>query len=189
MFDSTKELLDRMRLGESTYLELGEVRFAGDNVSVPDIDALADQLAETANSRGGVLVLGIEELTRDVIRIPAERLDTVLDFVKEACVTSIDPPIERSALDRFRLPTDGGEDVAVVKVEIRRSLFVHRSPGGFFRRVADSKRPMFAEYLAPMLQQRSQIGLIRFDEQIVDGASTENLTPDLLGAVSATSFR
>ena len=75
MFDSTKELLDRIRLGESTYLELEEVRFAGDGVAVPDPDTLADELAAIANSRGGVLVLGIEGFTRDVIGIPAERLD------------------------------------------------------------------------------------------------------------------
>ena len=176
MFDSTKELLDRIRLGESTYLELGEVRFAGDGVAVPDTDTLADELAAIANSRGGVLVLGVEELTRDVIGIPAERLGTVLDCVKEVCATSIDPPIEHLALDRLRLPTDAGEDVAVIKVEIPRSLFVHRSPGGFLHRVADSKRPMSTEYLARMFQQRSQTRLIRFDEQIVEGASIENLS-------------
>ena len=82
-------------------------------------------------------------------------------------------------MDRLWLPTGAGEDVAVIKVEIPRSLFVHRSPGGFLHRVADSKRPMSTEYLARMFQQRSQTRLIRFDEQIVEGASIENLTPAL----------
>ena len=179
MFDSTKELLDRIRLGESTYLELEEVRFAGDGVAVPDPDTLADELAAIANSRGGVLVLGIEGFTRDVVGIPAERLDTVVDLVKEVCAASIDPPITDLALDRLRLPTAAGEDVAVIKLEIPRSLFVHRSPGGFLHRVADSKRAMSTEYLARMFQQRSQTRLIRFDEQIVEGAGIEDLTPDL----------
>ena len=35
MFDSTKELLDKIRLGESTFLEFKEVRFAGNRVSGP----------------------------------------------------------------------------------------------------------------------------------------------------------
>jgi predicted HTH transcriptional regulator len=82
-------------------------------------------------------------------------------------------------LDRLWLPTGAGEDVAVIKVEIPRSLFVHRSPGGFLHRVADSKRPMSTEYLARMFQQRSQTRLIRFDEQIVEGAGIENLSPAL----------
>ena len=65
MFDSTKELLDRIRLGESTYLGLEEVRFAGDDVSGPETDTLADELAAIANSRGGVFVFGVEDRTRE----------------------------------------------------------------------------------------------------------------------------
>ena len=180
MFDSPKELLDKIRLGESTFLEFKEVRFAGNRISGPHRDSLADELAAFANSRGGVFVFGVEDRTRDVVGIPAERLDTVVDFIKEVCATSVDPPIEDLALDRLWLPTGAGEDVAVIKIEIRRSLFVHRSPGGFLHRVADSKRPMSTEYLARMFQQRSQqTRLIRFDEQTVEGASIDNLAPDL----------
>ena len=45
MFDSTKELLDKIRLGESTFLEFKEVRFAGNRVSGPHRDSVADELA------------------------------------------------------------------------------------------------------------------------------------------------
>ena len=179
MVDSDRELLEQIGLGESTCLELTEVRFAGNRISGPCSDSLADGFAAFANSRGGVFVFGVEDRTRDVVGIPAQRLDTVVDFIKEACATSIDPPIEDYALERLWLPTDAGEAVAVIKVEIPRSLFVHRSPAGFLHRVADSKRPMSTEYLARMFQQRSGTRLIRFDEQIVECASTENLTPDL----------
>ena len=179
MFDSTKELLDRIHLGESTYLEFEEVRFAGNGVSGPDPDTLADELAAIANSRGGVFVFGVEDRTRHVVGIPAERLDTVVDFINEVCATSIDPPLKDVTVDHLRLPTGAGEDVAVIKAEIPGSLFVHRSPGGFLHRVADSKRPISTEYLARMFQQRSQTRIIGFDEQIVEGASIENLTHDL----------
>ena len=60
MFDSRKELLDGIRLGETSHLELKEVRFAGQRVSGPTRDDLADEIAAFANSRGGVLVLGVE---------------------------------------------------------------------------------------------------------------------------------
>ena len=53
MFDSQKELLDKMRLGEATFLELKEVRFAGGKVRGPGRDELADELAAFANGRGG----------------------------------------------------------------------------------------------------------------------------------------
>ena len=179
MLNSPKDLLDEIRRDKSAVLQFGDVRFSGWRVSVPDTELVADELSAFANSRGGVFVFGVEDRTREVVGIPADRLDTVVDYIKEVCATSIDPPIEDLALDRLRLPTDAGEEVAVIKVEIPRSLFVHRSPGGFLHRVADSKRSMSTEYLARMFQQRSQTRLIRFDEQIVEGAGIEHLTPDL----------
>ena len=132
MFDSTKELIDKIRLGESTFLEVKEVRFSGDRVSGPRRDSLADGFAALANSRGGVFVFGVEDRTREVVGIPDERLDTVVDFIKEVCATSIDPPLEDLALDRLRLPTGVGEEVAVIKVEISRSLLSTGAPGDFF---------------------------------------------------------
>lgn len=179
MFNSKKELLDKIRLGESTFLEYKEARFAGSRVSSPRQDSLANSLAAFANSRGGVFVFGVEDKTREIVGIPLDRLDTVVDFVREVCANSVDPPIENLILDRLSLPNVAGEEVAVIKVEIPRSLFVHRSPRGFLTRLGDSKRSMSTEYLARMFQQRSQTRLIRFDEQVVDGAGIEELAPDL----------
>jgi hypothetical protein len=48
-------------------------------------------------------------------------------------------------------------------MELPRSLFVHRSPGGYFHRVGSSKREMDPDYLARLFQQRSQSRIIRFD--------------------------
>ena len=179
MFDSSKELLDSIRLGESTFLECKEVRFAGGKVRGPGRDALADGLAAFANGRGGVLVLGVEDKTREVVGIPIDRLDTVVDFVRHVCLDSVEPPIESFVLELLLLPSTTGEELAVVKVEVPRSLFVHRSPGGYLLRTADSKRRMSSEHLARLFQQRSQTRLIRFDEQIVSTARLDDLVPDL----------
>ena len=179
MFDSPEELLDKIRLGESTFLEFKEVRFAGGRIRGPCRDALANGLAAFANSRGGVFVLGVEDTTHEIVGIPIDRLDTVVDFVREVCIDSVDPPIESVVLDRQRLPSSTGEELVVVKIEVPRSLFVHRSPGGYLLRTADSKRPMSPEYLARLFQQRSQTRLIRFDEQAVPGARLDDLALDL----------
>ena len=179
MFDSPEELLDKIRLGESTFLEFKEVRFAGGRIRGPGRDALADGLAAFANSRGGVFVLGVEDATHEVVGIPIDRLDAVVDFVRGVCIDSVDPPIERVVLDRLRLPSSTGEELAVIKIEVPRSLFVHRSPGGYLLRAADSKRTMSTEYLARLLQQRSQTRLIRFDEQCIPAAGLDDLVPDL----------
>ena len=179
MFESSKELLDSIRLGESTFLECKEARFAGGKLKGPSRDSLADELAAFANGRGGVLVLGVEDKTWEVVGIPVERLDSVVDFVRHVCLDSIEPPIESFVLELLLLPSTTGEELPVVKVEVPRSLFVHRSPGGYLLRTADSKRLMSSEHLARLFQQRSQTRLIRFDEQIVSTARLDDLVPEL----------
>jgi len=178
MFDSPKELLDKIRLGEDSLLELKEVRFAGARVSGPHRDSMADELAAFANGRGGICVLGIEDGTREIIGIPLARLDLVEDFVREVCTQSVEPALTPS-IERLWLPASTGEEIAVIKVEVQRSLFVHKSPGGYLHRVGSAKRVMSSEFLSRLFQQRSQARIIRFDEQIVPGATLDDLAPRL----------
>ncbi|MBN8285564.1 ATP-binding protein [Zoogloea sp.] len=177
MFDSVADLIDKIRLGEDSYLELKEVRFAGQKVSAPHRDSLADELAAFANSRGGVCVLGVDD-TRDVLGIPLDRLDLVEDFVRQICLDIITPPLT-PVIERLTLPGTAGEQLPVLKVDVAGSLFVHRSPGGYFHRVGSAKREMAPEYLARLFQQRSQARIIRFDEQAVPGASLDDLSDAL----------
>ncbi len=79
MFDSRDELLGRIRLGEDSFLEFKDVRFAGAKVRGPGRDRLADSLAAFANSRGGVFVLGVDDATHAVVGIPGDRVDAVVD--------------------------------------------------------------------------------------------------------------
>ncbi len=174
--DSSHELLEAIRLEETSFLEFREVRFSGSRVVEPASDELADELAAFANSRGGVLVLGVEHKSRDIVGIPLDRLDEVAGYVKEICNDSITPPIEQLVLDRLSVPSGSGRTVSIVKVEVPRSLFVHRGPGGYWHRVGDSKRVMTPEFLARLFQQRSQTRLIRFDEQAVASAHLDDLS-------------
>jgi len=178
MLDTPQELLDRIRLGEDSRLELKEVRFSGDRVSAPSRGDLADELAALANGRGGVLVLGVDDRTKDILGIPPDRLDLVAQFVSELCNDSIEPPLV-AFIERMQLPDTGGQLQPVLKVEVDQSLFVHRSAGGYFHRVGISKRPMRAEYLTTLMQQRSQTRLVRFDEQPVARATLDSLAPEL----------
>ena len=179
MFDSTQELLTKIALGESTFLEFKELRFAGGKVKGPSRDDLADGLAALANSRGGVFVLGVEDKTHEVVGIDRGRLDAAMDFVREVCSNSIEPALEGVILDRLLLPSSMGEEVAIIKIEVPRSLFVHRSPKGYIHRFGDSKRAMSPEYLVRLFQQRSQNRVIRFDDQVVAAAKLEDLPSDV----------
>jgi predicted HTH transcriptional regulator len=178
MLDSPRELLDKIRLGEDSFLELKEVRFAGESVVGPHRDSLADELAAFANGRGGVCVLGVEDASKDILGIPVDRLDKVETFVRSLIQDAIKPSLI-AYLERMWLPDLTGVDQAILKVEIPKSLFVHQSPGGYLHRVGSAKRVMAPEYLARLFQQRSQARLIRFDEQAVAQASLGDLDPDL----------
>jgi len=174
MFDSQEELLQKIRLGEDTSLELKTVRFRGDRVSDPK----RDEMAAIANTHDGVLVLGVDDKTRDIVGIPLERIEAVERYVYEICNESIKPPVLFRSF-RIQLSDSAGTMQPVLKVEIPRSLFVHESPGGYFHRQGSTKRKMPPEYLARLFQQRSQTRLIRFEEQPVPQSGISGLSDAL----------
>jgi predicted HTH transcriptional regulator len=174
MLDTRNELLEKIRLGEDSFLELKEVRFAGDKVRGPGQDDLADELAAFANSAGGVLLLGVEDEGRTVVGIEINKLDAVETLLREACEQSIRPPLA-PIIERMTLPDIDGVEQAVIRVAMERSLFVHQSPRGYMHRVGSSKRPIPPDQLARLFQQRSQSRLIRFDETPVMSAALDDL--------------
>ena len=178
MFDSQEELLQKIRLGEDTSLELKTVRFRGDRVSEPRRDDLADELSAIANTHDGVIILGVDDKTHEIDGIPTERLETVERYVYEICNESIKPPVLFRSF-RLQLPDSMGILQPVLKVEVPCSLFVHESPRGYFHRQGSSKRKMPPDYLARLFQQRSQARLIRFDEQPVPQTSRTDLAERL----------
>ena len=58
------ELARRIRLGEDSALELKSIRVDGTRVRSPHRNGLADELTALANGRGGTLVLGVDDETR-----------------------------------------------------------------------------------------------------------------------------
>ena len=168
----------RVQLGEDSALELKRVLLAGAKVTDPKRDDLADELAALANARGGTLVLGVDDKTRDVLGIPEAHLDAVEAWVREVCNDSVRPGLDATIL-KTELPAADGRLAAVLVVEVPRSLYVHRSPGGYYRRLGSSKREMAPEMLARLLQERSQTRVIRYDETPVPRTSPADLEADL----------
>ncbi len=178
MFDSKQELLDKIQLGKDSVFELRVVQLISGKVNHPEPKELADELAALANTKDGTLLLGVDGSTRDIAGIPIDRMDTVLDFVEKVCSDLITPPLSARII-RMELPDSSGMARPILKVDIPRSLFVHRSPGGYFRRLGSSKREMPPEILARLFQQRSQARLIRFEEQAVPNTTKDDLIPEL----------
>ena len=109
MFGTRSELLEKIRLGEDGFLELKEVRFAGDKIRGPSQVDISDEMAAFANSAGGVLILGVEDKSREVVGVPLERLDALESLVREACEQSIKPPLAPT-IERMTLPDIGGSE-------------------------------------------------------------------------------
>lgn len=174
MFDTTEELIDKIRLGEDSFLELKAVYISGKKITGPDRKDLSDEIGAFGNTSGGVILLGVDDKTKDVLGIQLQDIDLVESYVREICYDSIKPPIN-PLIEKRELPDLSGNKKIVIKIDIAKSLFVHRSVNGYFYRVGSSKREMPPEYLARLFQQRSQARLIRFEEQAVPQTSIQDL--------------
>lgn len=182
------KLLRRISLGEDSHLELKAVYFRGPKqIGGPHPAALSDELAAFANAGGGLLILGVDDKTRQVEGIPRERLDVVEQWLANLADTRIEPPLVFHST-HLELPDTAGDWQPVIAVEVPRSLWVHRSAGGYFNRVGNSKRQLSTDYLARLIQQRSQVRIIRFDEQSVPEAHFEDLAEDLVQRFTETPF-
>lgn len=93
-------------------------------------------------------------------------------------------------VERLTLPNSVGIEVPVLRIDVPRSLVVHRSPGGYFHRVGSGKRQMSPDYLARRFRQQSQARIIRLDEQNPGGGiSGQRATPDAADITGPLDFQ
>ena len=164
----------RILLGEDSRLEPKSVLLSGGRVEAPHRDGFADELAAMANSQGGTAVLGVEDETRAIQGLPLDDLDTVERWVSEICNDSVKPALNAD-IRKVEIKNTDGRLVPVLRIDIRRSLFVHRSPGGYFHRIGSSRREMMPDVLARLFQERSQSRIVRFDEFAVPDTAPPDL--------------
>lgn len=164
MYDSKSEILEKISTGEDSTVEYKE--------RLPKRDEIADEICAFANSAGGVILFGVTD-TGDIIGGSKNEIDQWEKTVIEICRDSLEPACdimtEKLILNEKRL----------LKIEIPRGIFVHKSPGGYFKRQGSSKREMPTEQLARLLQIRSQARVVAFDEQLVETADVSALNKNL----------
>lgn len=177
--DLVRELVYQIRLGEDSAYEFKAVTIHDNKVTKPHRDSVADELAAFANGNGGVLLLGVNDKNRDVEGIELEQLGNVELWLTNMATQAIDPPLSIETR-LVEIPDHQGNAKPVVWIRVTKSLFVHRSPHGYFHRVGSSKREMAPELLARMFQQRSMARLIRFDEQLVPNTDRDDIDPGLV---------
>lgn len=174
---SGAQLLEKIATGESSALEFKSVQIAGNKVKAPTRDSLSDEIAAFANHRGGLIIFGVSD-NREVYGVGASS-DPLIHFISEICHDSIEPPIMDYFVDSIRVPDEMKQEKILVYINISRSLWMHRSAGGYFLRQGDKSREMTTEQLVRLSQVRSQARIISFDEQFVPGTDKSTLREDL----------
>jgi ATP-dependent DNA helicase RecG len=163
-------LLKQISLGEDSVLELKKIEYANNTVSGPNRNSMADEMAAMANSHGGIIVLGVDDKTHEITGLLFEKLDITETWLRNIANDLIKPPLE-CRIKKLSVVTDDESctqnEKNIIRIDIPRSIFVHKSPNGYFFRIGSSKREMSPEVLARLFQQRTQNRLIRFDEQMV----------------------
>lgn len=172
MFDTLSEITAQLSAGEDARAEFKEVRLGDRSVVSPNTEDMAGEMTAFANADGGVIFLGVDD--QGVVRgLPEDRTGAVEGWVVNIASNNCEPPM-RPMLRKERLPRPDGSDALVMMVEIRRSLYVHRTSGGrYYVRVGSSKRDLSPPELARLFQQRGRAFV--FDEQPVPDASTDTL--------------
>ena len=178
-------LIERIRLGEDSTLALKRVDVVGRRGESPHRWGFADEMAAMANGRGGTVVLGIDDRSKEVLGIPPDDLDIVEGRVRELCNDSVKPALDVD-IRKLSMKNLTGELVPVIRIDLPHSLFVHRSPGGYFRRIGSSRREMAPDVLARLIQERSHSRLIQFDETVVPGTSRSDLQFSLVRRFTET---
>lgn len=173
-----KDLMFHIRLGEDSSIEFKAVAFEGDKIRGPHKESLAHEIAAFANGKGGRILLGVADKTRDVIGIEDDKVAKTEEWLVNISQNNITPPVK---LDTrlLELPNQQGDLKTIICVEIPRSISVHQSAGRYYQRVGSTKQELKPEVLARLFQQRSQSRLIRFDETLVPGTSHADIDQTL----------
>ncbi len=164
MFSSLTELTGKIYLGEDSTIEFKR--------ELPHRESLADEIAAFANANGGVILIGVDD-DNDVVGIDRQDLNRTEKTVVEICGDDIDPMVH-IVTEKLRI-----DNKNLLKIEVPRSPFVHKSSNGYFIRQVSSKREMTTEQLGRLLQSRSQAPRISFDEQFVPNTHKDTLREKL----------
>jgi predicted HTH transcriptional regulator len=172
MFETLEAIREQLRAGEDAVAEFKEVRLDDRAVISPHSEGFAGEIAAFANAEGGAIFLGVDDA--GVVRgIPDVAVNIVENWVDNIATNNCDPPI-RPSLRKIRLPGPGGSELGILLVEVRKSLYVHRTAGGrYYVRVGSTKRDLTAQELPRLLQQRGRAFV--FDEQPLVTAGEEDL--------------
>jgi ATP-dependent DNA helicase RecG len=142
---------------------------------------LAKAIAALANTRGGLLLLGVEDDGTVTGTGTREDTDALMRQVTQVCQHNIAPPLICSVTKRELR----GESLLLVEVPAYSTSRPHRAGSVFYVRDANRSREASREELIRLLQSTDY----HFDEQPVTGATPEDLDRDAVREFIASAYR
>ena len=175
-----QERMASIRAGEDTELELKEIVFRGDRISFAREEGratsrLAEVFVSMANTKGGVVVIGVHNSDRMPVGIEPEKRDLLEQFVVNVALNNCKPMIV-PALDWEYLPGEDDVPKLCLIVEIPMSRFdVHQtSDGRYLQRLGSHRQSIPPERLARLLSARRLTSPI--EERPLLGSSLDDLS-------------
>jgi len=158
-----KALMASIRAGEDTELELKEVVFKRNRISLGGSEArpaarLAQVIVSMANTSGGNIVLGVRDSDQVPVGIDSEQREQVESLVVNTATQNCIPMIVPRLNWEF-LPVDDEEPKLCLIVEVPASRFeVHQTKDGrYLQRIGSHQRVIPAERLARLLGSRGLV--------------------------------
>lgn len=177
MFDTVQEIIDRLKLGEDSFVEFKEVKISGEKITDPHAESLAGEICAFANTAGGVILVGVAD-DGLIQGLPREKLSLVENYISNACRNNCRPPV-LPLMQTLMLPDAAGTNQPIIKIDVAKSVFVHQTSGGrYFQRLGVTKVDLTPQELARLFQQREPSFV--FDEQIIRQAAFDDLNRKLL---------
>lgn len=180
-----QERMASIRAGEDTKLELKEIVFRGNRISFAREEGraasrLAEVFVSMANTKGGVVVMGVRDSDRMPVGIELEKRDLVEQFVVNVALNNCKPIIV-PALDWEYLPGEDDVPKLCLIVEIPMSRFdIHQtSDGRYLQRLGSHRQSIPPERLARLLSARRLTSPI--EERPLLGSSLDDLSEVRLG--------
>ncbi len=137
---------DELLSGESQTVEYKKERSASSKSYVKTVVAFA-------NARGGNLVFGVDDKTREVLGIPDERVLEDMDAIANAIMDSVEPQV----LPEITVKSAGGKNLILVEVPVGRQcpyyLKSEGVEGGVYVRVGATTRHADLEWVRMLSQE------------------------------------
>lgn len=176
----------QLRLGEDSRWEFKRTGFTGQRPTNPRRDDLADEIGAFANSRGGILLLGVAD-DGTIQGMSREQLVMLDNLLVEVSTDVLEPPVR---VDVHHREIDGKAFLLVV---VPRGQALHERGGKAFIRVGATKRRLQKAESLRLAQDRTQNRYLWFDRQIVPGTGfgtlSERLWEPLLSVAGAVDPR